>query len=122
MLNADRIDELRVEIRKIEEEKEDTNTYLRNYIRSEKEICEEVYDRIKICNLSFEASYGDQRWTNLVEEQYNQLLSIGNQHSDDIETLEAECKKLNSKYDKTLEDLETEIWRLEMIGGELGEL
>jgi len=119
VLNAERIDEIRVIIRIIREEQEEANEYLLAYISREKELCEEIQGRIRRYSRSFEASYGDQRWTTLVEEKYSILQAIECEHSAGLEELEVEQRKMNAECKSIIEDLEQEIQRLEMLGGEL---
>lgn len=122
MLNIERIEELRSDIRKTGSDQEEANQYFTKILREEEKIYEEILDRIRGLGISFEVSNGDPKWTALVEERHS-LLMIAERRCTEFMYEVNECrKKMNTTCESTVEELEQEIKRLETLGGDLSGL
>ncbi|MCL2820413.1 MAG: hypothetical protein FWD38_06230 [Oscillospiraceae bacterium] len=116
MLNEARIEDLSCEIRKIEGCREEADSFLSKCLLREGKMHEELQDSIRKLGSSFDACCGDSRWTALVEEKYNLLLSAERCCSESIEGMQKVQKEISEKCASNIEDLKYEI---QMIGGEM---
>ena len=115
MLNEARIEDIKCEIRKIEESREESDAFLTKCLLKENEMHEELQDSIRKLGLSFEACHNDPRWTALVEERYSLLLSAERCCGESIECMKEDQKKISKKCESEIEDLKQEM---QMLGGE----
>jgi len=116
MLNELRIDEIKCEVRKIEQEQGEADEYLRKLMCMEEEFHEEIREDIRHLGFSFDASHGDSQWTALVEERYNILMSADQYYTQSVDELTEDRKRMNAKCKSDIEELEHQI---QMIGGDL---
>jgi len=115
MLNADRIEEIRREIRRVEEEQEEVNLYFAKLLREEDDAYEEINNYARNIAAEFEACHRDPRLTALIEEKFNQIVVAQSCCANLSEELKYDQKKINSDCESYIEELRREMQTLEKL-------
>jgi len=114
-MNVIRIEEIYIEINKIETDREDAEQCI-NELQQYEEVAHEDLRKL-LANISyeFETYHGDKQLTNLAEEKYTLLLKAEQDCSDFIKDLYKERNVINEKCESDIEKLKQELQSLEAI-------
>jgi len=115
MLNLERIEEMRREIRRVEEEQEEVNLYIEKLLREEDEAYEELSSYARNIATEFEACHRDPRLTALTEEKFNLIVAAQSCCANFSEELVDGRKKINSSCESYIEELRREMQTLEKL-------